>query len=71
MVKKKRDSIVNIRVTRFEKQRILHHAKQSNLTISEYLRQLVITNELRFEKEKEDVNEGENFCFENREPKGI
>ena len=57
MAKKKRDSIVNIRVTRFEKQRILHHAKQSNLTISEYLRQLVITNELKFEKEKENVNE--------------
>ena len=58
MVKKKRDSVVNIRVTHFEKQRILHHAKQSNLTISEYLRQLVITNELKFEKEKENVNEG-------------
>ena len=54
MAKKKRDSIVNIRVTLFEKQRILHHAKQSNLTISEYLRQLVITNELKFEKEKEN-----------------
>ena len=58
MVKKKRDSIVNIRVTPFEKQRILHHAKQSNLTISEYLRQLVITNELKFEKEKENIIEG-------------
>ena len=58
MAKKKRDSIVNIRVTHFEKQRILHHAKQSNLTISEYLRQLVITNELNFEKEEENVNEG-------------
>ena len=58
MAKKKRDSIVNIRVTSFEKQRILHHAKQSNLTISEYLRRLVITNELKFEKEKKDVNEG-------------
>lgn len=58
MAKKKRDSIVNIRVTSFEKQRILHHAKQSNLTISEYLRQLVITNELKYEKEKENVNEG-------------
>ena len=58
MAKKKRDSIVNIRVPHFEKQRILHHAKQSNLTISEYLRQLVITNELKFEKEKENVNEG-------------
>ena len=57
MVKKKRDSVVNIRVTRFEKQRILHHAKQSNLTISEYLRQLVITNELKYEKEKENVIE--------------
>ena len=34
MVKKKRGSIVNIRVTRFEKQRILHHAKQSNLRIT-------------------------------------
>ena len=58
MAKKKRDSIVNIRVTHFEKQRILHHAKQNNLTISEYLRQLVITNELKFEKEEENVNEG-------------
>ena len=58
MAKEKRDSIVNIRVTHFEKQRILHHAKQSNLTISEYLRQLVITNELKFEKEEENVNEG-------------
>lgn len=58
MVKKKRDSIVNIRVTRFEKQRILYHAKQSNLTISEYLRQLVITNELKIEKEKENIIEG-------------
>ena len=58
MAKKKRDSIVNIRVTHFEKQRILHHAKQSNLTISGYIRQLVITNELKFEKEKENVNEG-------------
>ena len=58
MAKKKRDSIVNIRVTHFEKQRILHHAKQSNLTISEYLRQLVSTKELKFEKEKENVNEG-------------
>jgi 2-iminoacetate synthase ThiH len=58
MAKKKRDSIVNIRVTHFEKQRILHHAKQGKLTISEYLRQLVITNELKFEKEKENVNEG-------------
>lgn len=58
MAKKKRDSIVIFRVTHFEKQRILHHAKQSNLTISEYLRQLVITNELKFEKEKENVNEG-------------
>ena len=57
MVKKKRDSIVNIRVTRFEKERILHSAKQSNLTISEYLRQLVITNELKFEK-KENIIEG-------------
>ena len=57
MVKKKRDSIVNIRVTRFEKQRIFHHAKQNNLTISEYLRQLVITNELNFEKEKENIIE--------------
>ena len=27
----------------------------SNLTISEYLRQLVITNELKFEKEKEKI----------------
>ena len=58
MVKKKRDSVVNIRVTCFEKQRILHHAKQCNLTISEYLRQLVITNELKFEKEKENIIEG-------------
>ena len=58
MAKKKRDSIVNIRVTHFEKQRILQHAPQSNLTISEYLRQLVITNELKFEKKKENVNEG-------------
>ena len=57
MVKKKRDSVVNIRVTRFEKQRIFHHAKQNNLTISEYLRQLVITNELNFEKEKENIIE--------------
>ena len=58
MAKKKRDSIVNIQVTSFEKQRILHHDKQSNQSISEYLRQLVITNELKFEKEKENVNEG-------------
>ena len=57
MAKKKRESIVNIRVTRFEKERILHSAKQSNLTISEYLRQLVITNELKFEK-KENIIEG-------------
>ena len=58
MAKKKRESIVNIRVTSFEKQRILHHAKQSNLTISEYLRRLVIINELKFEKEKENIIEG-------------
>ena len=58
MAKKKTDGFVNIRVTHFEKQRILHHPKQGNLTISEYLRQLVITNELKFEKEEENVNEG-------------
>ena len=58
MAKKKRDSIVIFRVSKYEKKRMEFRAKQNGLTVSEYLRQLVITNELKFEKEKENVNEG-------------
>jgi hypothetical protein len=55
MAKKKRDSVVIFRVSEYEKKRMEFRAKQNGLTVSEYLRQLVVTNDLK--KEKENVND--------------
>ena len=40
MVKRKRTSVINLRVTPQEKDRIEHYAKKCRLSVSEYLRQL-------------------------------
>ena len=40
MVNRKRTSVINIRVTPQEKQRIEHYAAKCRLSVSEYLRQL-------------------------------
>ena len=52
---KKKNSVVIFRVSEYEKKRMEYRAKQRGLTVSEYLRQLVITNDLK--NEKENVNE--------------
>ena len=52
---KKKNTIVIFRVSEYEKKRMEYRAKQRGLTISEYLRQLVVTNDLK--NEKENVNE--------------
>ena len=52
---KKKNSVVIFRVSEYEKKRMEFRAKQRGLTVSEYLRQLVVTNDLK--NEKENVNE--------------
>ena len=52
---KKKNTVVIIRVSEYEKKRMEYRAKQRGLTVSEYLRQLVVTNDLK--NEKENVNE--------------
>ena len=52
---KKKNSVVIFRVSEYEKKRMEYRAKQNNLTVSEYLRQLVVINDLKIEKE--NVNE--------------
>ena len=52
---KKKNSVVIFRVSEYEKKRMEFRAKQNRLTVSEYLRQLVVTNDLR--NEKENINE--------------
>ena len=52
---KKKNSVVIFRVSEYEKKRMEYRAKQRGLTVSEYLRQLVVTNDLK--NEKENVNE--------------
>lgn len=52
---KKKNSVVIFRVSEYEKKRMEYRAKQRGLTVSEYLRQLVVTNDLR--NEKENINE--------------
>ena len=51
----KKNTVVILRVSEYEKKRMEFRAKQNGLTISEYLRQLVITNYLK--NETENVNE--------------
>ena len=48
---KKKNTVVIFRVSEYEKKRMEFRARQNNLTVSEYLRQLVITNDLKNEKE--------------------
>ena len=52
---KKKNTVVIFRVSEYEKKRVEYRAKQRGLTVSEYLRQLVITNDLK--NKKENVNE--------------
>ena len=52
---KKKNSVIIFRVSEYEKKRMELRAKQNGLTVSEYLRQLVVTNDLR--NEKENINE--------------
>ncbi|MBQ6825425.1 MAG: hypothetical protein IJP34_02045 [Clostridia bacterium] len=52
---KKKNTVVIFRVSEYEKKRMEYRAKQNNLTVSEYLRQLVVINDLKIEKE--NVNE--------------
>ena len=47
---KKKNSVVIFRVSEYEKKRMEFRAKQNGLTVSEYLRQLVITNDFKNEK---------------------
>ena len=51
----KKNTVVIIRVSEYEKKRMKFRAKQNRLTVSEYLRRLVITNDLK--NKKENVNE--------------
>lgn len=44
---KKKNTIVIFRASEYEKKRMEYRAKQNGLTVSEYLRQLVITNDLK------------------------
>ena len=55
MPNRQRNLGINIRVTPKEKKKIERNAKKCRLTVSEYLRQLVVTNDLK--NEKENVNE--------------
>ena len=50
----KKNTVVIFRVSEYEKKRMEFRAKQNHLTVSEYLRQLVITNDLKNEKENEN-----------------
>ncbi len=52
---KKKNTVVIFRVSDYEKKRMEFRAKQRELTVSEYLRQLVVTNDLK--NEKENINE--------------
>ena len=52
---KKKNTVVIFRVSEYERKRMEYRAKQNNLTVSEYLRQLVVINDLKIEKE--NVNE--------------
>ena len=52
---KRKNTVVIFRVSEYEKKRIEYRAKQNGLTVSEYLRQLVETNDLK--NEKENINE--------------
>ena len=51
---KKKNSVVIFRVSEYEKKRMEYRAKQNKLTLSEYLRKLVITNDLKNDKEQEN-----------------
>ena len=51
---KKKNSVVIFRVSEYEKKRMEYRAKRNKLTLSEYLRKLVITNDLKNDKEKEN-----------------
>jgi len=54
MLKRKKNTVVIFRVSEYEKKRMEYRAKQNKLTLSEYLRKLVITNDLKKDKEKEN-----------------
>ena len=45
----KKNTVVILRVSEYEKKRMEFRAKQNGLTVSEYLRQLVVTNDLKNE----------------------
>ena len=47
MTKRNRSSIINIRVTDYEKQRIVHKAAKAGLTTSEYVRQTAVNKEIK------------------------
>lgn len=47
MTKRNRSSIINIRVTDYEKQRIVHKATKVGLTTSEYVRQTAVNKEIK------------------------
>jgi hypothetical protein len=47
MTKRNRSSIINIRVTDYEKQRIVHKATKAGLTTSEYVRQTAVNKEIK------------------------
>ena len=51
---KKKNTVVIFRLSEYEKKRMEYRAKQFNLTLSEYLRRLAITNDLKNEKENEN-----------------
>ena len=50
MLKRKKNTVVIFRVSEYEKKRMEYRAKQNGLTVSEYLRQLVVTNDLKNER---------------------
>ena len=50
----KKNTVVIFRVSEYEKKRMEFRAKQKHLTVSEYLRRLVVTNDLKNEKENEN-----------------
>lgn len=52
---KRKNTVVIFQVSEYEKKRMEYRAKQNGLTVSEYLRQLVVTNNLK--NKKENVNE--------------
>lgn len=64
----KKNTVVILRVSEYEKKRMEFRAKQNGLTVSEYLRQLVVTNDLK--NEKENVNECSFFILFAHKRKG-